>query len=225
MVMNETGSPSISRSGCRWSRRRRARRTGWRRTGRQPARRRGARKRSLARCAVLAPACGPSPNPRPLPSGIFLAPSIPHTGLTIVRLEDGPKAGQYVFSAATVEEARRLYDKVRLYGGRVQAGTDLYRFCTLTPGDLLPPKWYFLIERLPEWAQVRFFLDHALWQWVGIVLTLVVLFGGWSLIVRAIGRHRPADERPGRFGASCRRSSLAVLADTLQMASRISSIA
>lgn len=123
--------------------------------------------------------------------------TIPHTDLTIVRLEDGPKAGQYVFSAATVEEARRLYDKVRLYGGRVQAGTDLYRFYTLTPGDLLPPKWYFLIERLPEWAQVRFFLDHALWQWIGIVLTLVVLFGGWSLIVRAIGRHRPADGRPG----------------------------
>jgi MscS family membrane protein len=119
--------------------------------------------------------------------------TLPYTDLDIVRIEEGPDAGRFVFSADTVELAPEVYETVRPYGDRVATGTDLYRFYALGPGDLLPPKWYPLIERLPDWAQRRFFLGHALWQWVGIGLTLLVVFGAWWFVVRLLTR-RHADE-------------------------------
>ena len=119
--------------------------------------------------------------------------TLPYTDLTIVKLAEGPSAGQFVFSSDTVVEARELYDTVRFYGERMKEGSDLFRFYTLTPGDLLPPKWYYLIEKLPFWAQEAFYLGHALWQWVGILVTLVVLFGGWWLLARAFGRRGGPD--------------------------------
>ena len=125
--------------------------------------------------------------------------TLPYTDFDIVKMTEGPKAGQFVFSADTVVEAPELYETVRQYGGRVQAGTDLYRFITLTPGDLLPPKWYRLIVKLPDWAQRRFLLGHALWQWVGIVIVPLVLFGGWLLVVRALIHHGSPDGAPPSF--------------------------
>ena len=78
---------------------------------------------------------------------------LPNTNLEIVKAENGPKAGEFVFSADSVANAHELYDTVRAYAERPDSRPDLYQFYTLTPGDLLPPKWYLWIEELPLWAQ------------------------------------------------------------------------
>ena len=140
----------------------------------------------------------PPIDPATVPDGAAVAAddltawTLPYTDFDIVKMAEGPRAGQFVFSTDTIAEAPVFYETVRPYGGRVQSGTDLYRFITLTPGDLLPPKWYRLIETLPIWMQTRFFLGLALWQWVGIALVALILFGGWLLAIRAI-LHRGGD--------------------------------
>ncbi len=126
---------------------------------------------------------------------------LPHTALAIVRIENGPQAGEFLFSPESIAAARELYDEIGGYGGRVQAGQDLYRFYTLTPGDLLPPKYLLWLEDLPSWVRTPALLGHAPWQWVGIALVLLVLFGGWWLIVRAMHRRRARSERRPGFVA------------------------
>ena len=39
--------------------------------------------------------------------------TIPHTDITLARTDEGPKQGAFRFSAATVSDARRFFDKVR----------------------------------------------------------------------------------------------------------------
>ncbi len=125
--------------------------------------------------------------------------TIPYTSLEIVKPDNGPKAGKFVLSANSVAGARDLYEAISPYGGRAQAGEDLYRFYTLTPGGLLPPKWYFWLRDLPHWAQEPIFLGHALWQLVGIVLVIVILFGGWWLVVHLLKRRVAAAAASRRF--------------------------
>jgi MscS family membrane protein len=128
--------------------------------------------------------------------------TLPYSDIRIDRLTSGPRAGQFVFTAGTVAGARELYDTVRVYAERPDSRSDLYRFYTLTPGDLLPPKWYLWIEELPFWAQDAIFLGESLWQLVGVVLTFLVLFGAWWLIARLYRRRQADPANPPRRLAS-----------------------
>ena len=125
--------------------------------------------------------------------------TLPYTNLEIVKADSGPNAGKFVFSAGSVAGAHELYDAVSAYGGRAEAGTDLYRFYTLTPGGLLPPKWFFWLQSLPSWALEPIFLGHALWQLAGVLITVVVLFGGWWLVVHLLRRRVAAAAATRRF--------------------------
>ena len=159
------------------------------------------------------PAIDPAtvPDAAEVAAGGLTSWTLPNTDLDIVRMEEGSHAGKFVFSADSVNAAPDVYEMVRPYGDRVATGTDLYRFYALGPGDLLPPKWYPLIERLPDWAQRRFFLGQALWQWAGMVLSLIIVFGGWSIIVRFLARS-PADAPGARTGFVARVIPPALLA-------------
>src|SRR5690606_25879184 len=53
------------------------------------------------------------------------------------------------------------------------AGTadDFFDFYSMSPGSLLPPKWFGLIEALP--APFRTEVGgQAVWQWIGLVLVV-----------------------------------------------------
>ena len=39
--------------------------------------------------------------------------TIPHTEITLVRVADGPRAGEFLFSSSTVARAREFYEKTR----------------------------------------------------------------------------------------------------------------
>jgi len=123
---------------------------------------------------------------------------VPYSDLHIVRASEGSKAGQYVFSANTVARAPEFYDSIKALPQRPGAAEDFFEFYALTPGELLPPKWYLWIEELPPWTRMSIG-GQAVWQWVGLLIALVVLFGGyWAIWRRRRQRVLPSPE-PRRF--------------------------
>ena len=104
---------------------------------------------------------------------------IPHTEITIARIEEGSRRGEYLFTAETVARLREFFSRVRDLPYRPGAALQkigpaggLYEYYSFSPRGVLPVR---LIESLPSWARTVYF-DHALWQWIGIILTLLIGF-------------------------------------------------
>lgn len=94
---------------------------------------------------------------------------VPNTDIRIVRVESGTRAGEYLFSGETVT---RMYDFYRRTENiKTEDRFDFYAFYALSPGDLMPPKWYAYIEALPNWF-LESFHDNARWQWLGLLATI-----------------------------------------------------
>jgi len=97
--------------------------------------------------------------------------TVPNTEIRIARVESGPRAGEYLFTADTVSRAYEYYRKI----SHVPApdGFDFYSFYALSPGDWLPPKWYSLVQQLPPWFHLVYG-DSAHWQWLALAITIVL---------------------------------------------------
>jgi MscS family membrane protein len=105
--------------------------------------------------------------------------TIPHTEITIARVTEGPQQGEYLFTAETVARLKDFYYKVRDLPYRPDAAIKrlgpaggLYEYYSSSPRGLVPIS---LIEILPSWARSVYF-DHAVWQWIGMMLTLLTGF-------------------------------------------------
>ncbi len=113
--------------------------------------------------------------------------TVPNTEITIVKVEKGPHQGEFLFRSDTVERLREFYDRVEHLPYRPGASVDIYEDYIFWPGPMIPQS---VIRNLPDWAKMHFY-DQAVWQWFGLLLTLlimgliIVLFFRWS-------RHRPA---------------------------------
>jgi MscS family membrane protein len=101
---------------------------------------------------------------------------IPHTEITIARIEEGPRQGEYLFAAETVDRLREFFSKVRdlpyhpdAVIKKIGPAGGLYEYYSSSPRGLVPVR---LIESLPSWARTVHF-DFALWQWIGMILTLL----------------------------------------------------
>ncbi|MBZ6075364.1 mechanosensitive ion channel family protein [Microvirga puerhi] len=118
--------------------------------------------------------------------------SIPGTEIRIVRMTEGPHTGEYLFSGETVEQLGNIYRLIRDQPDVSGASADFYDFFSQSPGHLLPPKWYTLIESLPPAFLVEI-EGQALWQWIG--LALLVGFSCWAVL--AVRRLASATARDG----------------------------
>ena len=108
---------------------------------------------------------------------------IPHTGIDIVQVAEGPRAAEFLFSPETVRQTRAFYQAVE-YLPYLTTGTEgFYQRYVSTPGRLLAPKWLAWIADLPAWTQ-RLYYGQAVWQWTALVLTLLVLL---SVLYNAVG--------------------------------------
>jgi MscS family membrane protein len=87
--------------------------------------------------------------------------TIPKTEITLARQANGPFGGQYLFTADTVERTPFFYAAVKNLADAEHF--DFYKFYSMSPGDLMPPKWYGVVLQLPDWAQQEY-ADQALWQ-------------------------------------------------------------
>jgi MscS family membrane protein len=112
--------------------------------------------------------------------------NVPGTDLRIVRMGDGPRAGEYLFSSGTVLGLESVYRMIRNEPKLSGAKTDFYDFFSQSPGHLLPPKWFSVIEALPAPLKVEI-EGQAVWQWIALLL-VTGLAAGAVLGVRLLTR-------------------------------------
>lgn len=110
--------------------------------------------------------------------------SIPHTEISIVKIKEGRREGEFLFSADTVERASDFYEivKTRAYVQRETTTPGFYKMFIAEPGWMIPNSW------IPSWARTRW-SGQAIWQWIGVVLSL--LFASVVMIaIYQVGRWR-----------------------------------
>ena len=110
--------------------------------------------------------------------------NVPGTEIRLVRIADGPQAGAYLFSQETVLRLEELYRLIRNQPNLNGAQGDFYDFFSQSPGHLLPPKWFSVIEALPAPLKVEV-EGQAAWQWIAFALVtclaVAAVFGVGSL--------------------------------------------
>ena len=118
-----------------------------------------------------------------------------------MRVSDGLEAGNYLFSSGTVARVPEIFNLIKGFSERSDAQPDFFDFYTLTPGHLLPPKWYLWIQALPAWTH-HTLAGQAVWQWVGLFLVAAALGGIFWAIWRL--PHRRIAAAPPLRRAGCR---------------------
>ena len=113
--------------------------------------------------------------------------SVPGTDIRIMRMADGPKTGEYLFSSSTVLQLEGLYRLIRSEPHLGGAQADFYDFFSQSPGHLLPPKWFSVIEALPASLKVEI-EGQAAWQWIGFFLVTGLAIGA-VFAVRSLARN------------------------------------
>ena len=132
----------------------------------------------------------------------------------IVLIENGPRAGEYLISAETVDRLPEFYESVRKLpykSGPANQLADVYRtitsdrtstiyqaYSTAPVGlELIVPLRWML--NLPGWAKADI-AGIAVWQWLGrgfsFLVSLLFVFGVYRL-ARRLARRRQDDSGPG----------------------------
>lgn len=121
---------------------------------------------------------------------------LPGTGIVIHRVEDGGRAGDFLFSPETVASARTYAERARelpyLRPSRLDAIEDLTATALGFSGWMLPPR---MIERLPDWARQPV-AGQVVWKW-GMLLASLALTLALLLLVARWARRRAWDGRVG----------------------------
>ncbi len=127
------------------------------------------------------------PGPEELESAESAEPllrwQVPNTQITIVRVLQGPRKGEYLFSPGTVRRAPLLYQRMKTLPYRKQGhpvSPGFYQWWLGTPGHPVVAAW---VERLPAWFRTRISW-LAVWQWLGLTLAAVVSVGLMVLLYR-----------------------------------------
>ncbi|MEW4529995.1 mechanosensitive ion channel family protein [Maioricimonas sp. JC845] len=118
---------------------------------------------------------------------------VPGTQITISRMQDGPRRGEFLFSAETVSQAPQFYERFlsrpyRTEGREVSEG--FYEWWLSSPAHPLVAEW---VAALPDWSRRRI-LGAAIWQWFGLLLMIPLALATMALVSR-IGRSRGEQTR------------------------------
>ena len=100
----------------------------------------------------------------------------PNTELVITEITDGPRTGEFLFTAETVERAESFYRKMKDLPYRPGATEGFYTFFSSTPGYLVPeayPLTHWIGSLPPAFRTV--YADQTLWQWLGLAISVLVL--------------------------------------------------
>ncbi len=120
---------------------------------------------------------------------------IPHTEITIVRLQEGSRAGSFVFSASTVTRAKEFYQKVEsLPYRRAVPIEDSVGFRQNLPGRLIP---IALIDGLPDWARTVV-LGQAAWKLIASLIVFL-LFVTFLVLLYRITRRGHAEQSASTY--------------------------
>lgn len=113
---------------------------------------------------------------------------LPGTEIDFVQIQDGPRAGEFLVSAETVDRLPEFYEKVanlpykpgpaqqlnevfrRVSSGRTDTIYDAFLSSPIGLAGLVPPRW---LLSLPGWAKIPF-AGVTAWQWLGLTVGLLV---------------------------------------------------
>ena len=95
---------------------------------------------------------------------------VPHTEITIARIGQGPRQGEYLFTAKTVARAKQFYERVRHLPYNAGASPGLYAIVVHGPGWMISESW---IVALPAWMKIDL-LQLAVWQWIALASVLAL---------------------------------------------------
>jgi MscS family membrane protein len=139
---------------------------------------------------------------------------LPGTEIDLALIENGPRSGEYLVTAETVDRLPQFYQRVRKLPYKPGPSAELSAFyrrmssggsATIYDGfssspvgleRIVPIRWML---RLPGWAKARI-AGAAPWQWLGLVGGLAVcvgfVFGAYRL-GRRVAIRRPEESGPG----------------------------
>ena len=102
--------------------------------------------------------------------------TIPGTEINIVKVEEGPKAGKFLFSPDTVKRLKEFYKRVEHLPYQANATEGFYQFYISTPASLTPSNLDPFFFALPSWLHTRYW-EQTLWQWVMLWISFLITFG------------------------------------------------
>jgi MscS family membrane protein len=106
--------------------------------------------------------------------------TIPQTEITLVRVVEGPRADQYIFSSSTVARAREFFERVRDLPYRRDVPLPNYaemRSYLSMSGWIIPAQ---TIQAFPDWLK-RVVSGQAVWKW--LALSLLVSVAAFLILV------------------------------------------
>jgi MscS family membrane protein len=112
--------------------------------------------------------------------------SVPHTEITLVRIADGPRAGEFLFSSTTVARAKEFYEKTR--GRTYQRDVPMKNYAEMR-AYLSVNGWMIssrTIEGFPGWLKRSVYL-HAVWKWIALAM-LVVMTAVVVVVIHRLAR-------------------------------------
>jgi MscS family membrane protein len=109
--------------------------------------------------------------------------TIPNTELSIVRMEEGPQAGRFLFSAETVELLEQFYTLAETLPYKPGASIGAYEDYLYGPGTLLPRTWF---AGLPAWSY-QVIAGQTVWQWIALAILIVIVIVATTIVYR-LGR-------------------------------------
>ncbi len=103
---------------------------------------------------------------------------IPDTEIVIGRQENGPRAGEYLFTRETVARLPKFFELVQHLPIRAgpTATPDAFDAYRLGPGRGMPHALAAWIQRLPGAAYATF-LDQPAWKWAGLAILALLAIG------------------------------------------------
>lgn len=114
---------------------------------------------------------------------------VPGTAIVIQQMEEGPRKGEYLITAATLARAREFYERARNLPYQPGAMENFYADIITEGGNWIPLK---VTSRFPDWANTVFGAQ-AVWKWMAMLLTIAAWFG----IAYGLRRlSHPRDEEP-----------------------------
>jgi len=125
--------------------------------------------------------------------------TLPNTEISLVRIETGPRAGEFLFSSETVERIPEFYDDIKNRPYVNTSTKDWYERQTKTPimvvmalHNIIPPRWILRTD----YDHQKLILNQPLWRWLGLVVVLMLDY----LFIRLAGRfeRRFRRDRPAR---------------------------
>lgn len=119
--------------------------------------------------------------------------TIPNTEITLVRIAEGPRTRQFLFSAATVARAREFFEKTRTlpYRRDVPIKHFAEKRMYLSTGWIVTPS---TIEGFPSWLKHTIY-DQAVWKWIALILLIAFAVTVVTLTHR-LARHKLAGHSP-----------------------------